>query len=119
MGKTLGQKLRLLRDEKKLTQEELSRRLHLARAAYANYENDKRTPSYQYLVRFADFYDIRVDYLLREDFTGSPKNLQGPAQTLFREIGLLDPATQKELSEYVHYRVVKSTAPTDTQSSPV
>lgn len=61
---TFGQKLRYLRKEKDLTQEELSKLIKVSRAAIGRYENDERTPDYETLKGFADFFNVSVDYLL-------------------------------------------------------
>ena len=66
---TFAEKLRMLRKQKGLSQGEVARRLHFQRATYGQYEQGRRHPDYETLIKIADFYDISVDYLLgRESF---------------------------------------------------
>lgn len=104
MGQSLGEKLRLLRISRDYTQEQISGYLHLERAAYTNYENNKRVPSYRCIVQIADFYGVRVDYLVRDDFSGNPRRNPCQAEQILEEFCLLDPGTQTELAAYIHYR---------------
>lgn len=59
--------LRMLRDKNKLTQAEVSEKLHLGEKVLSNYENAKREPSSDLLLDLADFYGVTVDYLLRDN----------------------------------------------------
>lgn len=70
--KTLGEKLRMLRLNGNYTQEEIARHTNLNRAAYANYERDRRTPPILFLIAIADFYGISIDYLVRNEYTTLP-----------------------------------------------
>lgn len=69
---TIGEKLRMLRMSRNYTQEEMSRFTNMNRAAYANYELDRRTPTIFFLITIADFYGISVDYLVRSEYTRLP-----------------------------------------------
>ena len=59
---TIGQKLKMLRKERKLTQEELSIKMNLSRATISNYEVGRRSPHLSELRRFANFYGVSLDY---------------------------------------------------------
>lgn len=100
---TLGEKLRFLRDSRNYTQQQLSGYLHLERAAYANYENGRRSPSYQHIVVIADFFGVRTDYLIRDDFAGNPYRRPGIADQIVRDFCLLDPDRQRIIAEYLHF----------------
>ena len=52
-------RLRDLRDDKDLTQQNVADYLHINQRTYSRYENDQRI-----LSALADFYDTSVDYLL-------------------------------------------------------
>lgn len=60
----LGNRLKKLRLQKKLTQEELAEKLGITRGTYAHYEINKRQPDYETLQKLADFFNVSVDYLL-------------------------------------------------------
>ena len=59
-----GNRLKDLRVDVDLTQEQLATRLNITRSALANYENGLREPGYEILIKIADYFDISLDYLL-------------------------------------------------------
>lgn len=60
---TFADRLKQLRQEKKLTQSELADRLKIGRSALAMYELGKRIPKYKTIDTFADFFNVSADYL--------------------------------------------------------
>lgn len=61
---SLPHKLKLLRAEHNMTQEELAQRINVARATIAGYETRDRQPSYEKLAAIAEVFNVSVDYLL-------------------------------------------------------
>ena len=57
-------RLKGLREDSDLTQEELASALQITRSALANYENAIREPDFRLLVKIADFFNVSLDYLL-------------------------------------------------------
>ena len=53
---SFASKLRILRNENKMTQEEVAARLNLARSTIAGYETKDRQPSHEKLTAIADFF---------------------------------------------------------------
>ena len=60
----MGEKLRSLRIEKKLTQKQVADRLGLAISAVSSYESGSRYPSYDALIKLARIFHVSTDYLL-------------------------------------------------------
>ncbi len=60
----VGKRLRLLRVEKDLTQEELGKILGVGKTTISQYENETRKPDAEMLRRIARFFNVSVDYLL-------------------------------------------------------
>ena len=60
---TFADRLKQLRQEKNLTQAELSDKLKIGRSALAMYELGKRIPKYKTIDTFADFFNVSADYL--------------------------------------------------------
>lgn len=60
---TFADRIKQLRQEKDLTQAELSDILNIGRSALAMYELGKRVPKYKTIDRFADFFNVSTDYL--------------------------------------------------------
>lgn len=60
----MGDKLKSLRTEKKLTQKQVADRIGLAISAVSSYESGTRYPSYDVLVKLARIFHVSTDYLL-------------------------------------------------------
>lgn len=60
----MGDKLKSLRIEKKLTQKQVADRIGLAISAVSSYESGSRYPSYDVLVKLARMFHVSTDYLL-------------------------------------------------------
>lgn len=59
-----GNRLKALREDNDMTQEQLSTYLHISRSALSNYENEIREPEFDLLIKFANFFNVSLDYLL-------------------------------------------------------
>jgi len=57
-------RLRDLREDSDMTQEDVARYLHIRQNTYSQYETGKREPSLETLVRLALLYKTSTDYLL-------------------------------------------------------
>lgn len=60
----MGDKLRALRREKKLTQEQLAEYLHLSSQAVSKWETGASCPDLDMVLRLAAFYQVSTDELL-------------------------------------------------------
>jgi len=60
----LGEKLKGLREEHYLRQDQVARLIGVERSSVSLWENDMRQPSYSALVRLANLYGVTTDYLL-------------------------------------------------------
>ena len=56
-------KLKELRKNKGLTQDELASSLNIQQQTYGKYELNKREPDIQTLCKIADYYGVSLDYL--------------------------------------------------------
>ncbi|MHB9949470.1 transcriptional regulator [Clostridium botulinum] len=59
-----GERLKELREEKELTQEELGKLLSVSRQTVSGYEAEIIEPNINNLVRLADIFNVSLDYLL-------------------------------------------------------
>ena len=62
MNDSISQKLRILRKERRLTQQELADALGIKRATVSNYEIGRRSPHLSELRRIAEFFGVGLDY---------------------------------------------------------
>ena len=71
----LQKRMKELRVQRGLTQNEPASVLHPSREAYSMYENGKRQLSCQGLAQLAQFYGVTTDYMLglSDDPEGAPK----------------------------------------------
>ena len=60
----IGDRIKQLRTDAKMTQPELAAKLEVTRSAIATYENNTRQPSFHILVRIAEIFHVSTDYLL-------------------------------------------------------
>lgn len=59
------EKLRELRKEKGISLKELGAAMGVAESTMSLYENGKRQPDYETLLKLAEYFNVTVDYLLR------------------------------------------------------
>ncbi|ARK28740.1 helix-turn-helix domain-containing protein [Halalkalibacter krulwichiae] len=57
-------RLKLCRNNKKITQEKLAEKLGIKRPTYAKYETGENLPDITMLNKLADFFEVSTDYLL-------------------------------------------------------
>ncbi|RXZ84300.1 XRE family transcriptional regulator [Paenibacillaceae bacterium] len=63
----LGERLRSLRKERKMTQEQLASFLNAVKSTISQYENNINEPDIETIKKLADCFDVSVDYLLGRD----------------------------------------------------
>ena len=56
-------RLRDLREDADLTQEELVKQLGMHKTTYTNYEQGKREPPFELIIRLAKLYGVSIDYI--------------------------------------------------------
>lgn len=59
-----AERLKELRKQNKLTQQDIASKLDVSRVAYTNWENGKREPNLEKMVWLADYFEVSIDYLL-------------------------------------------------------
>lgn len=60
----IGSRLASLREDRGWTQEHTSQVLGISRAALSHYEKNRREPDTDTLAKFADIYQVSIDYLV-------------------------------------------------------
>lgn len=56
--------LKYLRKEAGLSQQQMADTLGISQQAYANYENNKREPDRQTIIKLANYFDVSTDFIL-------------------------------------------------------
>ena len=62
-----GEKLKHLREERKMTQDDLSSALYVSRSAVSKWETNKGYPSIDTIVAIQNLFDVSIDYLIGEE----------------------------------------------------
>lgn len=57
------QRIRDLREDSDLTQEQLCKKLFMHKTTYTNYEQGKHSVPLDFAVTIADFYEVSLDYI--------------------------------------------------------
>ncbi len=78
---SFGKKLRILIEERALTQKEVGRQLNLAPSTIGSYIHDAREPDFTTLKLIADYFDVSIDYLLDHD---APEHLGAQEAEMMR-----------------------------------
>lgn len=78
-----GKRLKKLRENAELKQEELATKIGLSTSTIGMYENERRQPDYDTLLKISDFFDVSVDYLLGKT---SVKKYEKPYDTELEEV---------------------------------
>ncbi len=60
----LSERMKMLRLERGLRQEDTAKELGISMSAYCRYEYGKREPNASTLWRMADLFDVSIDYLV-------------------------------------------------------
>ncbi|GAB2671400.1 helix-turn-helix domain-containing protein [Paenibacillus thermoaerophilus] len=84
-----GNRIAFLREQRKMTQEELSQKVGITRAALSHYENNRREPDYETLEAIANFFQVSADYLMGR--TNNPsQHLDHPTRQFVDSLELSD-----------------------------
>lgn len=65
MTTTIGQAIKQLREQEKLSQAELAQQLGVSRQTISNWENDRTVPALDYMKELADVHQVPLENLLQ------------------------------------------------------
>lgn len=112
-----GQKLKSLREKKKLTQTEASKALEISQNIISQYESGTRIPSFENLIKMADYFGISLDEMVfdaqpaadsymeeNKDFLADIEKNISPRELLGKYNLVIDgePATEEEIKEAIN-----------------
>lgn len=112
---TVGNRIKTLRIERKLSQTGLSSVIGVSRSAVASYENNLRNPDYAVLIRLASFFELSADYLLGVDSsvfkTSYYNNMLKEIHILLHSSPLENAKKEEilqELSQYLKWKIYQA-----------
>lgn len=107
---TFGERLRQLRLDKELTQEELANKFGLHKTRISQYELNKRQADDELKKKFAEYFNVSVDYLIgKTDIKESAEELlkdQRSTLALHNNNGIddeLPEEAKKEIESFIEY----------------
>lgn len=88
-------RIRQLREERDITQQQLAKTLNVTPAAISKYENEKIILSAETIIQLCDIFDVSADYLIgRSNERGSKKPSRSKSllllESAFKECGALN-----------------------------
>jgi transcriptional regulator with XRE-family HTH domain len=101
---TFGQRLKRLREEKELSQQELAKLFSLSQSTIAYYELDKKQPSQKTLQRLAEFFGCTVDYILGRTDIRNPDQPDEDIVAFLRAAEDLTEDEKREVLAYIEFR---------------
>ncbi|SKC49469.1 helix-turn-helix domain-containing protein [Maledivibacter halophilus] len=94
-------RLKKLRKNRELTQEEFGRKINKTRSTIAGYETERKEPDYETLKSIADFFDVSLDYLLgRSDIVKYEKTIESDDIINIKEF---PDEAKKQIKEYIEF----------------
>ncbi|KXG78248.1 helix-turn-helix domain-containing protein [Thermotalea metallivorans] len=72
----IGERIRLLRNEKEITQRELAEYLGLTPKMISFYENGERFPPHDIIIKLSDYFNVSTDYLLGKTDIRNPYEIK-------------------------------------------
>ncbi len=98
MPETFGDRLRRIREEKRLNQAELAERTGFQPSAISHFESGRRAPSFDNLKKLADSLAVTIDFLLGRETL--PTTAGPVAEKLFRNFEKMTAEDQDDLSKF-------------------
>jgi transcriptional regulator with XRE-family HTH domain len=99
--------IRVLREQKKLSQEQLAENLGITRARLGAYEESRNQPPIEILISLSDYFQISIDALIRADLS---KTSPGTLLKIGKNRTLLPIQVDKENNDLLEYVPVKAIA---------
>ena len=102
MGSTpLGNYLKMLREGKNLTQDDVAKVLEIGRGAYSHYENARTMPTLNNMRVLADFYSIPITRLVELSALSFEKMQQGSRDEYLEFLNDCSDLKPKEMAEWL------------------
>ncbi|MCC5911785.1 MAG: helix-turn-helix transcriptional regulator [Clostridiaceae bacterium] len=91
---TLGKRLKYLRIEMDLSQQNLSDELCIPRSTISSWESDSRIPELSAIIELSDYFNVSIDYLVgkssMKSYVASKSSNESPYKAIFDDLELID-----------------------------
>lgn len=100
----LGEILKKLRLENRYTQKQLAEHLQINQVTYSTYERGRNFPTQDTLLKFAEFYQVSLDYLLgKTNVRHAELSSDLAALWMAQDLQDLPPDALIEIHQYVEF----------------
>ena len=93
MSSTFATRIKMLREEQKLTQTELATKFDLTKNAISSWQQRDRHPTQQVLIQLATYFNVSLDFLMG---VSDDRNQIVDKSHLFKEVKINQPTITKE-----------------------
>lgn len=97
-----SKRLKLLRKERGLTQNELADYLHTKNTTISNYENEVSSPDMDMLKEIASFFNVSTDYLLCKT-NNRNENVSNVDVAFYNQHGIITEEQKKEIENFIAF----------------
>ena len=100
-------RLRYLREENKILQMMIAKKIEISKSQYSLYENENVTIPIKHLITLCNYYDVSLDYILDFNITTQYKNLNLKTDKLkagqrLKEFRKEQKLTQEQLANFLN-----------------
>ena len=99
-------RMKLLREQHNLSQTDIAKLLNISRQSYNFYENEKRDPDTEMLIRIADLFNVSLDYLLGRTNDSSPitkEKTPSHQEEVLQDLKDITPEMASEVRQFISY----------------
>lgn len=104
---TLGERLKMLREEKGISRRQVSLAIGLEQSTYGKFESEQKAPGRDIVQKLADFYNVTTDYLLGRTEERRTDEISALHITGGLSYEDLPPEAIQELEHYKQYLIQK------------
>lgn len=102
----LGNRIKILREEKGLKQEDLAKEMSVSPSTIGMYEINKREPNNELVLKLAEFFNVSTDYLLGKSDIRNPEKIDDDKINIGLSTKDYTPPTeeqQEKIEEYAKF----------------
>lgn len=103
---TIYEKIVHLRKQKGISQTQLAKALNIKVSRLSMWENGKRTISYEYILKIAEYFEVSITYLTDDDFS-TYADYKETLQEVITLASKLDEEQVEELKSFIDYLILK------------
>lgn len=93
---TMGERLKMLRVSRNLSQDAVARTIGITRSAYSHYEINNRQPVYETLIKLAAFFNVSTDYIIEGEARLTTVDVAPDTQEIIQLLNNMNEEQRKE-----------------------